>query len=140
MKIGLIEQFNQEMKEATLVELRELHKKYLGKKGIVRQKLAGLSKVDPGERKAVAQHLNAVRTHIERALGEAIENAERLELEAKLQSEWLDLSLPGLVNKRGLRHPLSEVEDRCLTVLRQLGFSLVDGPEVETAFHNFGVY
>lgn len=56
---------------------------------------------------------------------------------ARLDAEWLDLSMPGTAPLRGARHPLTVVEARCLAVLRQLGFTVVDGPEVETAYYNF---
>ena len=59
------------------------------------------------------------------------------ELEEKLAAEWMDMSMPGVFPEQGGRHPVTDVERRCLEVLRQLGFEWVDGPEIEDAFHNF---
>ena len=67
----------------------------------------------------------------------AIQKAEQRQIEEKLQSEWQDLSLDGIGIQRGSRHPLTKIERKCMAVLRQLGFELVDGPEVDNAFHNF---
>lgn len=120
-----------------LAELEKLKRDYLGKKGVIRLSLSKMGSIPPQERKEYAIALNTLKAHIEDALTQAIAQEEDALLQARLKKEWLDISLPGLNTKRGARHPLNEVERRCLAVLRQLGFSLVDGPEVEDAFHNF---
>lgn len=122
---------------AALEEFEQLKREYLGKKGVIRISLSKMGGIPPQERKAFAIALNQLKAHIEQKITGEIEKEQNRLLQARLQKEWLDLSLPGINTKRGSRHPLNEVERTCLAVLRQLGFSLVDGPEVEDAFHNF---
>jgi len=118
-------------------ELFQLQKSYTGKKSPVKKALGNLKSVPAEERKAVAQQLNELKKEFEEQLSEATEEMARLEMEAKLSQEWMDMSMPGVFPQQGGRHPVTEVERRCLDVLRQLGFEWVDGPEIEDAFHNF---
>lgn len=117
--------------------LDELKRRHLGKKSPVKAALKGLRDVDPSERPAVAASINGVRAQIEQELEQAASRIEARAMEAQLEAEWSDLSMPGLFPERGARHPLTIVENKCLAVLRQLGFELVSGPEVEHPFYNF---
>ena len=96
-----------------------------------------LRNAPPDQRKDLASSLNATQDIITKEFSAAMEKAQKRAIEQKLESEWLDLSMPGISPKRGRRHPLTDVERQCMNVLRQLGFELVDGPEVDNAFHNF---
>jgi phenylalanyl-tRNA synthetase alpha chain len=99
--------------------------------------LRTLKDVPADERPAVAQRIQAAQDQVERRLAEALATFEERTLASQIASEWQDLSLPGLATPRGAVHPLTEVERRCMGVLRQLGFVLVDGPEVEHPHYNF---
>ena len=134
----LMDLFTKDMEEAkTLRELKDLQVKYTGKKGLIKQEMKKLAKLPVEEKKNFALQINTVRKQIEHLLYEAIQKAEQKQIEEKLQSEWQDLSLDGIGIQRGSRHPLTKIERKCMAVLRQLGFELVDGPEVDNAFHNF---
>jgi len=122
---------------ATPQALDEVKRIHLGKKSAVKQASKGLGRLPADERPVVAQALNALRAQLESELDEQRVRLESEALAAKLDAEWADMSLPGLATPRGARHPVSLVEQRCLAVMRQLGFELVDGPEVEGAFYNF---
>jgi len=122
---------------STSTEIEQLRQVYFGKKGAIRTALSQLGKLPPNERKSTAIALNQLKKELESHLGQEMAKMKKKELDARLEKEWVDLSLPGICSKRGARHPLTEVEQKCLAVLRQLGFTLVDGPEVEDAFHNF---
>ena len=82
--------------------------------------------------------LGLVGVHADHRAGDQRDGALLAQaLAAQLDAEWQDLSMPGLAVPRGKRHPLTEVENRCMDVMRLLGFELVDGPEVEHPYYNF---
>lgn len=137
-----IEQLKTEFAKAlaaatTSQELFQLQKTYTGKKGPIKKALGNLKSVPAEDRRTIAQQLNALKQELESQLASASEAMAAKELEAKLAAEWMDMSMPGVFPEQGGRHPVTEVERRCLEVLRQLGFEWVDGPEIEDAFHNF---
>ncbi|MCB9668349.1 MAG: phenylalanine--tRNA ligase subunit alpha [Alphaproteobacteria bacterium] len=117
--------------------LEDLARRHTGKKSAVKALLKGLRDVDPAERPAVAAAINETAATIEAEVEAARERIDAIALEAAVAAEWMDLSMPGTLMERGARHPLVEVEDRCLAVLARLGFEVVDGPEVEHPFYNF---
>lgn len=114
-----------------------VRREHTGKKSAIKLALRGLRDVPAEERPAVAQAINTAAQQIEAEVADAAARAQAAAMQARLDAEWQDLSLPGVATPRGALHPVTEVERRCLDVLRQLGFTLVDGPEVEDAFHNF---
>jgi len=118
-------------------EIFQLQKTYTGKKGPIKKALGNLRNVPAEDRRAVAQQLNALKQELEEKLAVASQQMATKEMESKLSKEWMDMSMPGVFPQQGGRHPVTEVERRCLEVLRQLGFEWVDGPEIEDAFHNF---
>jgi phenylalanyl-tRNA synthetase alpha chain len=85
----------------------------------------------------VAKAINDAAAIVEAELSDAVARIEAEALRIRLAADWLDLSMPGVAVPRGARHVVSIVEDRILEVLRQLGFELVDGPEVEDPYYNF---
>jgi phenylalanyl-tRNA synthetase alpha chain len=119
---------------AALEEVRRIH---TGKSSALKQAFKSLGPLSAEERPAVAKQLNETQATIEAELTAAAEKIESLALEARLQAEWQDLSLPGLASPRGARNPVTLVEEQCMAVLRRLGFQLVEGPEVEHPFYNF---
>lgn len=119
---------------AALDEVRRIH---TGKKSPLKESLRALRELTAEERPVVAQQINDAGAVMESELADAAVRLEALADELRIEREWEDGSLPGLAAPRGARHPLSQVEDRCTEVLRQLGFTVVDGPEVEHPFYNF---
>ena len=119
---------------AALEEVRRLH---TGKKSPIKSAFKELRNVAPEDRSTVAAALNEAQQTIADALEKATQEIASKALAAKLNSEWEDLSMPGQITRRGARHPLTEVEDGCMDVLRRLGFRLVDGPEIDAAYYNF---
>src|SRR5690349_6085057 len=118
-------------------ELRDLRVKYLGKKSELKNALKNLREVPAEQRASVAKALNDAQASVEAALTARESTAQAAELTKKLEAEWVDIDLPGLVTERGCKHPVRTVEERCLAVLRQLGFQVADGPQVESPFYNF---
>ena len=119
---------------SALDEVRRVH---TGKKSAVKAALKQLRDVPPEQRKEVAGAINAARKTMEEELASAAESVLARARAAKLDAEWADLSLPGVAPRRGARHPLTQVERHATSVMRQLGFSVVAGPEVEHPYYNF---
>ena len=85
--------------------------------------MGNLKSVPAEDRRTVAQQLNALKQELESQLATASEAMAAKELEEKLAAEWMDMSMPGVFPEQGGRHPVTEVERRCLEVLRQLGLN-----------------
>jgi phenylalanyl-tRNA synthetase alpha chain len=110
---------------------------HAGKASPIKQALKGLRDVPPDERPAVAAALNEAAATVEAELAEARARLEAAAMAARLQAEWEDPTLAGVCAPRGGLHPVTVVERQCMDLLRRLGFTLVDGPEVEHPFYNF---
>lgn len=120
-----------------LEELEQIRVKYQGKKGELTQVLRGMGGLSPEERPIIGQLANEVRELIE---GEIEKVKERLKEEAKnekLKSEMIDISMPGISIEKGHRHPLIGVMEELENIFMSMGFSIVQGPEVETVYNNF---
>ncbi|NIP97020.1 MAG: phenylalanine--tRNA ligase subunit alpha, partial [Akkermansiaceae bacterium] len=116
-------------------ELDEARVVFLGKKGRLTAASAGMKNLSPEEKPVVGQLLNTARTAITKAL-----DAKRSALQDEADRaalEGLDLTLPGRARHRGTVHPLTQIRDRAIRICRRLGFSLAEGPEIETEFHCF---
>ncbi|MCA9571628.1 MAG: phenylalanine--tRNA ligase subunit alpha, partial [Myxococcales bacterium] len=135
---AMLAAFRTDLAAATTPEaLEEVRRAHTGKKAPLKLALRGLKDVDPAERPAVAQALNQAQQAVETELAEAKARVEAEALEARLAAEWQDLTLPGVAVRRGMRHPVAQVEAICVAAMRRLGFDVVEGPEVETPFYNF---
>ena len=135
---ALLNQFHADLAGAAdPAALEDVRRAYTGKKSPIKAAFKTLRSVPDDQRSQVAAALNAANQTIAGALDEAAQRIAAEALAAQLDAEWADLSMPGQATRRGARHPLTEVEDRCLDVLRRLGFELVDGPEIDAAYYNF---
>lgn len=118
-------------------ELENLRVKFLGKKGELTAILKQMGKLTPEERPVIGQLANEVRTAIEKAVEEKQSELKTAEIAQKLQSEKLDVTLPGKRHALGAKHPLSIVLDEIKEIFIGMGFDIVDGPEVEYDYYNF---
>ena len=133
-----IDQFKQELANAqTPEDVQELRTKYLGKKSYVKTALKSLGSMPAEDRPKFAKDVNEAQTTIEAALDEAVVRIARLAADRQIEAEWQDLSMPGIAQERGSTHPLTQVNEICMNVMRRLGFELAEGPEVETPYYNF---
>jgi phenylalanyl-tRNA synthetase alpha chain len=121
----------------TLQALQELRVKYLGKKGLLTQRLKGLSGLSPEARREEGRAVNLLKTAVEEALGARKEALEAAELNRRLEAEGVDVTLPGYGFQAGGLHPLTRVIGRLSDVFRSLGYDVAVGPELETEYHNF---
>jgi phenylalanyl-tRNA synthetase alpha chain len=122
---------------ADLAELEALRVEYLGKQGSVSSLLKSLGAMAPEERQAKAPAIQALREAVSSALSARKEAMESAELQTRLASETLDLTLPAPEAPRGSVHPVSQVMDELAEIFADLGFSVASGPEIEDDWHNF---
>ena len=114
-----------------------LRVQYLGKKGELTAVLRGMGKVSPEERPLIGQLANEVRAEIEAALEKKAEEKQKKDLEKKLLSEKLDVTVPGVVTPVGHRHPIAQTEEILREIFIGMGLSVAEGPEVEYDYYNF---
>ena len=130
--------FRQELSAATTPEeVQELRTTYLGKKSYVKTALKSLGSMPAEERPKFAKEVNDAQQTIERELDEAAQRIAEAAVAKQIEKEWQDLTLPGIAQERGAMHPLTEVANQAMAVMRRLGFSLAEGPEIETPYYNF---
>jgi phenylalanyl-tRNA synthetase alpha chain len=122
---------------ATLPALDALRVGLLGKSGIVTGALKTLGSLAPDERKARGAQVNVLKQRLADSLAARKQVLERAELDRRLASETLDISLPGRDGERGGVHPITRTLERIATIFARLGYQRVDGPEIEDDWHNF---
>ena len=118
-------------------QLDAIRVQYLGKKGALTAILKQMGKLSAEERPVMGQLANAVRSDIESAITKQQAAIAEAALEQKLQSETLDITLPGKQKKIGGLHPLTIVENEIKEIFLGMGFSVADGPELEYDYYNF---
>lgn len=122
---------------AEKVQLENIRVKYLGKKGELTQILRGMGGLSPEERPLVGKVANEVRETLENAIAKATEEIKNKEKEKRLQSEIIDISMPGKKQTIGNRHPLDLTLEKINEIFLSMGFSIEEGPEVEKDYYNF---
>ena len=122
---------------ASAAALDELRVKYLGKKGELTAVLKMMGKLSPEERPVMGQLANDVRAALEQALEERGTALEAAALEQRLKDEALDVTIPGEAVTLGRQHPMNIALDELLDIFIGMGFTVMDGPEIELAVYNF---
>lgn len=120
-----------------LKELQQLRVKYLGKKGPITEVLRGMGSLSAEERPKVGQVANEVRGDIAAALDARQAELERQETQKRLQSETIDVTLPGRQSGMGGVHPLNKVIQEVEDIFIGMGYQIAEGPEVEQDYYNF---
>lgn len=117
--------------------LEALRIEFLGKQGSISGLMKTLGKMSPQERQVQGPLLNALRSETADAIAAKKGELEAAELEARLATESLDLTLPAPEAPKGSVHPVSQVMDELAEIFADLGFSVATGPEIEDDWHNF---
>jgi len=117
--------------------LDDVRVRYLGKKGEITALLKSLGGMPPEQRKSFGQAVNAARDKVNRAISGRKTELESAELEKKLLTESVDVTLPGRGDSPGGLHPTTMAMERATRIFGQLGFDVATGPEVEDDFYNF---
>lgn len=118
-------------------QLDALRVQYLGKKGELTAVLKMMGKLSPEERPVMGQLANEVRAALEEALEERGKALEAEALEKRLEAEAVDVTIPGKAVKMGHRHPMYIALDEIKEIFIGMGFTVLDGPEIELASYNF---
>ena len=127
-----------EIQEAsTIEELESLRVKYSGKKGQLTAIMKEMGKLSAEERPVIGKVANVVREAIEGGINTKKEEIKAIEKEKQLASEIIDVTMPGKVFTVGKKHPITKIIDEVSEIFMGLGFSIAEGPEVETIENNF---
>ena len=109
----------------------------VGKKGEVALKMRELGKMTPEERQVAGPALNALKDEINSALAAKKAGLEDAALDERLRTEWLDVTLPSRPARQGSLHPISQVQEEITAIFAELGFSVAEGPRIDTDWYNF---
>jgi phenylalanyl-tRNA synthetase alpha chain len=120
-----------------LAALEALRVRLLGKQGEITARLKSLGSMDADTRADEAPRIHALREQVTDAITSRKAELEAAELERKLATESVDLSLPAPESITGTIHPVSQVMDELAEIFADLGFSVAEGPEIETQWYNF---
>lgn len=120
-----------------LPKLQEARVKYLGKKGEVTALLKGLGKLAAEERPRMGALVNTVRQELEAMIDDVQKKLEAEVLAAKLSAEKIDITLPGRATRQGHVHPLTAVNEMIESFFMKMGYTVAEGPEIESDHFNF---
>ncbi len=122
---------------ASLDELEQLRIGYLGKKGQLSKVLGGMGKLSAEERPRIGALANEVKELIQTQLEQGKTALEAAKIEAQLATETLDVTMLGIFHPQGRIHPINSIIDRIVDIFVGLGYTVADGPEIETDYYNF---
>ncbi len=117
--------------------LEEIRVSALGKKGRVSLLMKSLGQMSPEERQTMGPALNGLKVRITDLIQGKKDALEAAALDARLETERVDITLPVAPELEGRIHPVSQVTDELVAIFADMGFSLAEGPDIEDDFHNF---
>lgn len=127
-----------DIKDASSIEqVESLRVKYLGKKGEITAILKEMGKLSAEERPVIGKVANEVREALETNISSKKEELKSIEQQKKLLEEVIDVTMPSTPVEMGKRHPISQIIDEITEIFMGMGFSIAEGPEVETVDNNF---
>lgn len=118
-------------------QLLEIRTRYLGRKGLLTGLLRTISSVPPSDRPAFGKRLNEIKAALDGRIEDALQEKLSTGREQALLKEQIDVTLPGRAVMPGRLHPITRVRQEIYAIFSGLGFSIVEGPEVETDYYNF---
>ncbi|MES2664011.1 MAG: phenylalanine--tRNA ligase subunit alpha [Pseudomonadota bacterium] len=133
----IVEACNAISQSAESPELENLRVLYLGKKGKITGLLKSVSSLPVEERPAFGALVNEAKQKVSHAIEQRMQVLENAAYEKNIEAERIDVSLPGRRKSFGSLHPITQTLERISAFFTPLGFSIVEGPEIEDDFHNF---
>jgi phenylalanyl-tRNA synthetase alpha chain len=121
----------------TLDQLEQLRIAYLGKKGQLSIVLGGMGKLDAEDRPRIGAVANDVKTAVQAQLDQKRDALQAAQIAAQLAADTLDVTMPGVYRPQGRVHPLNGTMDRIIDIFMGLGYTVEQGPEMETDYYNF---
>jgi phenylalanyl-tRNA synthetase alpha chain len=135
---GLIREAERAIGETSdLAGLDQVRVRYLGKKGLLTERLKQLGQLAADERRAAGQAINEAKLAVQASLQTRRDHLQAAETEARLAAEAIDVTLPGRGEAIGGLHPITRTLQRIEEFFVQVGFRVAEGPEIEDDFHNF---
>lgn len=125
------------VKAQDLQALDLLRVQYLGKKGELTELLKSVSSLSVEQRPEMGKLVNDIKRQLQDLIDERLSQLEAVALEQQLNSQRIDITLPGRGMEMGHVHPVTQVRERLEQLFKSIGFSVVDGPEIEDDYHNF---
>ncbi len=130
--------FNAKIDSAkTIEELQNIKTEFFGKNGQITQQFKILGSLDPDKKKDFASKLNKIKEDLSQQLEKKNIEIGNLEINEKLKKEKIDITLPARPFNAGKIHPVSQVIDEISSIFSEIGFSVAEGPDVETDYNNF---
>ena len=121
----------------TLEQLEQLRVNYLGKKGQLPRVLGSMGKLDATERPRIGALANEVKEALQNELDQKRNALQAARIQVQLEAETLDVTMPGVYRPQGRAHPLNSTTDQILDIFVGLGYTVAQGPEMETDYYNF---
>ena len=118
-------------------DLQNIKTEFLGKNGQITQQFKILGSLDPEKRKVFASNLNKIKDDLTQQLEQKNLEIETKEINEKLKNEKVDVTLPIRPERQGKIHPVSQVIDEISSIFSEIGFSVAEGPDVESEYNNF---
>ncbi len=130
--------FNDKFKNVkTKEDLQNLKSEFFGKNGIINNQFKTLGTLKPEEKKDFASSLNKIKEELVKSIDQKFIEFEKSEISEKLKDENIDITLPARPQLNGKIHPVSQVIDEISSIFSEIGFSVAEGPDVETEYNNF---
>lgn len=124
-------------KIGTLQDLQGLEVKYLGRKGELTTILKGIKDLSIEEKKTFGQLSNTVKKQLEEGFANKQQELDNAGIAKELEKDFFDTTIPGKARPLGHIHPISQVQEEVERIFSQMGFTVMDGPEVESEYYNF---
>jgi phenylalanyl-tRNA synthetase alpha chain len=138
----ILERIRSEARQAiagagSLPELEQIKARFLGKAGSLTEQLKSLGKLPPEQRPARGAEINEAKVEVESIIQSRRESILARELDARLASETIDVTLPGRRQSPGGLHPITRAQEFAERLFASMGFAVADGPEIENDYYNF---
>lgn len=134
----LLKQAEANIKKADDLKTLDAYRvQYLGKKGELTESLKNLGSLPPEERPKAGQQVNAVKEKVQVLIEARVSELKEKQFSQQLESEKIDVTLPGRRQSKGSLHPVTKTLQRLEDIFLQMGFESVEGPEIEDDYHNF---
>ena len=118
-------------------KLNEIKTELFGKNGIISTKFKQVGSITEEERKDYATELNLLKNKLQELISKKTEEIQDQEINKKLKDDNIDVTLPGRTYFAGKIHPVSQVIDEVTSIFSEIGFSVEEGPDVESEYYNF---
>ena len=118
-------------------DLQNIKTEFFGKNGQINKQFKKLGLLEPEKRKDFASNLNKIKDDLSRQIEQKTFEIDNAEINDKLKNEKVDVTLPIRPYQKGKIHPVSQVIDEISSIFSEIGFSVAEGPDVETEYNNF---